>query len=229
MSYIARSYQSFRSRFNRFYPKKLGRETHQIVKSLSPARCNSMSRLARLVRLMHTDGRRVPHPNQGGAGTASPVSPSISSHIPTRAPPIKPLPAAAPPPLATSLDPNLTNPDTSAEGITRDGDLPRSPPPKREFTRLGKLVIRRPRRTIPVTLPSGHPEPSTYPPPPEYYEHIKSLQEIRIHPLWQFFHTPPTSRSLLDKNLPHPPFAGFGSIIGLDDLAPANLIQSGMS
>ena len=187
-----------------------------------------MSRLPRLIRLMHTGGRQIPHPNQGGAGTASSISPSTGSNIPPKASPTNPLPEPAPGPLAAGLDQKLTTPDAGAAERDADRLPPKIIPPRREFTPAGKLIVRRPRRTIPVTLPSGHPEPSTYPPPPEYFENIKSLREIRIHPLWQFFHIPAGSGSTLDKKSPNPPVLGFGSITGLDT-SPADLIRSGMS
>lgn len=40
---------------------------------------------------------------------------------------------------------------------------------------------------MPVTLANGDPEPTTYPPPREYFDTLAERRKSP-HPLWQFFH-----------------------------------------
>jgi large subunit ribosomal protein L47 len=46
-----------------------------------------------------------------------------------------------------------------------------------------------------VTLPSGYPEPDTYPPSAEY---LATMEERKkdSHPLWQFFHVTEKSKTV---------------------------------
>ncbi|KAL0245661.1 hypothetical protein I308_104795 [Cryptococcus tetragattii IND107] len=97
-------------------------------------------------------------------------------------------------------------------------DAPPLATPEPRFTRKGKPIFTRPARQVTVHLPSGYPEPTKYPPPPEYYEGLEEKRK-EPHPLWQFFHVPVKSQGRPSEVYPN---QGFGS---LESLAPedANL------
>jgi hypothetical protein len=185
-----------------------------------------MSRLPRLVRPLHTGGRQTPYPNQGGAGLASTIPPSMSTTVPPHSSVPSPSPTTLPPPT-----PTITSSDTSLEPIESivptELSTPRPPAPP-EFTAKGRLIPRRPRRTVPVTLPSGHPEPPSYPPPPTYFQQVENLLDIKPHPLWQFFHPTSAAKSMLSKEIASPPAGGFGSVETVDS-NPDVLLRSGVS
>lgn len=176
-----------------------------------------MSRIPRFIRLLHSGGRQIPHPNQGGAGVQPSIPPTSAANIPPPGPSVRPGDLTPPIP-----DPSL--PGTSTEDPPLTPSINTSYQP--EYTAKGKLIIRRPRRQIPVTLPSGHPEPPSYPPPPEYFEQIRNMTKIRTHPLWSFFHTPPATRSQLQETEEGPALTGYGSLDAIK-INPAALLRSG--
>ncbi len=172
----------------------------------------SSSRIPMLFRAMHTGGRRVPHAPMGGAGEKGPGGSKvpkpqeITSHLP-------------PTPSPSSLPPIDTTESTLASSAETTGNVEIDSPPKlsvspedilptsitqtrrtradggeweipnRHFKGSGKEIIFRPRRSVPVTLPNGFPEPRQYPPGQEYVDSIEGLTKtVRPHPLWQFFH-----------------------------------------
>lgn len=128
----------------------------------------SLAQAAR--RLMHTGGRHVPNPGQGG----SPSTGSISPHT------VNPTPSSSS--SSTILTPSNPPPTPSAL----------SPSPR--YTPKSKLIPARPARSVPVTLPNGDPEPSTYPPNQEYFDTL-SEKRGKPHPLWQFFHVDSSLRA----------------------------------
>lgn len=175
-----------------------------------------MSRLPRFIRLLHSGGRQIPNPNQGGAGTAASISPSTANLPP-------PPPSVSP----ADLNPEPIDPALGNSVIATTSTIPTtSSRPRLEFRPNGKLILRRPRRIIPVTLPSGHPEPPKYPPPPEYYASIRNLVKVNPHPLWQFFHCTPAVKSLIPEDSEGPPSNGYGSLDAVDADVDA-LIRSG--
>jgi len=90
-----------------------------------------------------------------------------------------------------------------------------APAPPVKFTPKGRPIVGRPPRTTPVTLPSGYPEPPSYPPPAEYFAQIDAIKTPpKPHPLWAFFHVP-TEASL--KLKPGAEMPDMGSLERLDD------------
>lgn len=132
---------------------------------MSRSAASSLGRLAIARRGMQTGGRHIPNPGQGGA----PPQSSISPH---------------------TTNPSLTS--SSSTIVTPANPTPTPSPisPSPRYTSKSKLIPSRPARSVAVTLPNGDPEPSTYPPPQEYFD---TLQETKgaSHPLWQFFHLEP--------------------------------------
>lgn len=67
---------------------------------------------------------------------------------------------------------------------------------------MGRRKPHRPARDVPVALPSGYPEPPSWPPPPEYFTDLEARKRTP-HPLWKFFHIPNATKtnppSLSDK------------------------------
>lgn len=138
---------------------------------------------------MHTEGRRVPNPGQGGAAPQTSISPSLHNsssgsssdgHLEPALPPTEPA--------------EHRYPDAhSSSSIIKDFKQPtvRVSPldPTMRFTPKGKLIPTRPARKVPVQLPSGFLEPSSYPPSSEYIESLAG-QTPKRHPLWQFFRVP---------------------------------------
>lgn len=64
----------------------------------------------------------------------------------------------------------------------------------RDFTPKGRPIPIRPARQDRVTLPSGYPEPPSYPPPESYWTELNEIDakgKPKPHPLWAFFHVPP--------------------------------------
>lgn len=65
----------------------------------------------------------------------------------------------------------------------------------RGFTPKGRPIALRPARESRVTLPSGYPEPPSYPPPAAYWAELDEIDATKgkpkPHPLWAFFHVPP--------------------------------------
>ncbi|TXT10877.1 hypothetical protein VHUM_02382 [Vanrija humicola] len=101
------------------------------------------------------------------------------------------------------------------------------------FTPKGRPIPTRPPRTTRVNLPSGLPEPPSYPPPASYFTELEQI-EARLsaeqrspkpHPLWAFFHVPPAAMRKVGVKTQFPP--DMGSLERLDDEAAA--IASGRS
>ncbi|WOO82331.1 54S ribosomal protein L4, mitochondrial [Vanrija pseudolonga] len=104
-------------------------------------------------------------------------------------------------------------------------------PPR--FTPKGRPIPTRPPRTTRVNLPSGLPEPPSYPPPASYFTELTELEaklsaeqrSPKPHPLWAFFHVPPAAMRKIGAKTQFPP--DMGSLERLDDEAAA--IASGRS
>lgn len=87
-----------------------------------------------------------------------------------------------------------------AEGPTDPfAPLSRALKPRPKFTPKGKAIPQRPPHGYKLDLPSGHPAPESYPPPEEYFSSLKEVPDAP-HPLWKFFHSPPTQTN--PKGLP---------------------------
>jgi large subunit ribosomal protein L47 len=168
-----------------------------------------MSRLPRLLRLMHTTNRQIPNPGQGGAPPTPSISPSTHEHH------------HAPRPQTDHLGPDPTHVldptghDVSPSPSGSSSTLAALHAAK--FTPKGKAIPTRPARTTPVSLPSGEPEPKTYPPGDEYFAGLTERKQ-RQHPLWQFFHVPSEAKATLDAKASGPP-QNMGSLelLGDDD------------
>lgn len=95
------------------------------------------------------------------------------------------------------------------------------------FTPKGRPILTRPPRTTRVNLPSGLPEPPSYPPPASYFTELTALENKlsaeqrspKPHPLWSFFHVPPAAMRKPSANTQFPP--DMGSLERLDDEAAA--------
>jgi large subunit ribosomal protein L47 len=122
----------------------------------------TLSRIAIARRGMQTGGRQIPNPGQGGAPPQSTISPH-------------------------TVDPSLSSSSSTYIQPTNPTPTPAALSPAPRYSAKSKLIPSRPARNVPVSLPNGDPEPSTYPPNQEYFD---SLAEKRTaaHPLWQFFH-----------------------------------------
>jgi large subunit ribosomal protein L47 len=79
-----------------------------------------------------------------------------------------------------------------------------------EWSYRQKRINVRPPRTIPVKLPNGRPEPSTWPPSEEYRRAVENIPESEtpVHPLWKFFHLTQTAMSTPDESQSAPPELG---------------------
>ncbi|WWC64567.1 mitochondrial 54S ribosomal protein uL29m [Kwoniella dejecticola CBS 10117] len=154
---------------------------------------NSISRLPRSflpprfaqpqLRYLHTEGRQVDH--QGP--TTIPLqqlSHPGTNNIEAPTPHLEELEVGTPP-----LPVQSTRPTKTAKG---------------------QPIVRRPARTIPVALPNGDPEPTTYPPSKEYYDSVDAQKQAK-HPLWQFFHLPTHARARISQSQNKPP-AEMGSL-----------------
>ncbi|OCF61297.1 hypothetical protein L486_00944 [Kwoniella mangroviensis CBS 10435] len=124
-----------------------------------------LPRLTRFVRYLHTEGRQIDH--QGPT-----VTPPTHGHIP---------------PSVSTIEPPIPTPEVVDTSPFVESARP-------THTSKGKIIPRRPARSIPVALPNGDPEPSSYPPPKEYYDNIDSNKRGK-HPLWQFFHLPTPAKA----------------------------------
>lgn len=150
---------------------------HTLISTTVSLKMSRLSTAARLVRLMHTSGRQVPHPGQGGAPQVGTTSPSPHEHLPPATPAeIDPIvnEAISHLPLEPVVSSSIPSPGTSGQ----------------KFTPKGRAIPTRPARTTPVTLPSGFPEPDSYPVSAAYVSSLGSIGETKPHPLWQFFHVP---------------------------------------
>lgn len=165
---------------------------------------SNMSRLTltRFARLMHTSGRPIADPGQGGASSIGSTPPS-------------------------SLPSNIPNyqSDLSVESYAQQAldssILPPTPSDRvsgpRKYTPKGKPIIQRPARAAGgVYLPSGYPEPDSYPPSEEY---IRGMGERKrdAHPLWQFFHVPESSKAALTSETAGPRDGGSLETVSGDD------------
>ncbi|KAK1921928.1 mitochondrial 39-S ribosomal protein L47 (MRP-L47)-domain-containing protein [Papiliotrema laurentii] len=163
------------------------------------------SRLPTLLRAMHTAGRRVPHPPLGGAAASGPggshtPAPQTTTPHPHPGQPSSSPPTEVIPPTSAQLSTAQPEEIHSLATIPEAAYSPPDPPqrsdgkpwvyPPRIFGRNQKPIKNRPRRTVPVNLPGGYPEPSEYPPTQEYLDTLESadFKPAPPHPLWQFFH-----------------------------------------
>lgn len=162
-----------------------------------------MSRITRFIRLMHTSGRQIPNPGQGGAPQVGSISPTPHGHLPDSASLTNtPLPDF---PLAPHDEAELHQPIST---MLAD--------PARRYTPKGKPIPHRPARSTPVHLPSGYPEPERYPPPDSYFTGLDDKKR-KPHPLWQFFHVPSASQSVLDRDTAFPSDNGSLEVLAADD------------
>ena len=162
------------------------------------ARC---ARSSLHLRKLHSAGRQTPNPGQGGSPSLTSISPNTSYTAPNQ--PRPPLPGTT-----SSNDLNIANADPSLQNSLASpstGQL--AARHQRKFTPKGKLIPHRPARTIPVTLPSGYPEPTTYPPPAEYFVDLES-KKTAPHPLWQFFHVTEKAKAPLTSTTEIPVIVG---------------------
>lgn len=180
----------------------------------------STSRLPWLVRSMHTAGRRVAHPPLGGAGAKGPGGSNIPTpqesvpHPPAPHSEAGPINANTLPPL-DPLDPNAATPPSGASASFHNGNSAESSSEStsttetpRMFNRKGQEIKIRPHRQTSVQLPSGHLEPTSWPPGEEYENSPVAAETQPEHPLWQFFHV---SRGAMHKpksNQQQPPEIG---------------------
>jgi large subunit ribosomal protein L47 len=169
-----------------------------------------MSRLTRFVRLMHTSGRQIANPGQGGAPGMGSTSPLPHSSLPSVQPESQtPILDFQP----TIHDPSeLQHPTSSTSRLGR------------KYTPKGKPIISRPARTVPVALPSGYPEPTSYPPSEDYIAGMEN-QKRAPHPLWQFFHVPESSLGKLSADVKSPRDGGSLETYSADE----GNVRSGMS
>ncbi|KAL1412778.1 54S ribosomal protein L4 mitochondrial [Vanrija albida] len=101
------------------------------------------------------------------------------------------------------------------------------------FTPKGRPIPTRPPRSTRVSLPSGFPEPPSYPPPASYFAELKDIESRlpanqatpKPHPLWAFFHVPPAALRKVAPKAQFPP--DMGSLDRLDDEAAS--LASGRS
>lgn len=87
----------------------------------------------------------------------------------------------------------------------------------RDFTKTGKPVPLRPPRATRVNLPSGYPEPPTYPQPAAYWAELDAIDakgKPKPHPLWAFFRVPAELKARPEA---HTMPDNFGTIELLDD------------
>ena len=153
----------------------------------SHTRICKMSRLglsSRFIRLMHTSGRQVPHPGQGGAPQVGTTSPSAHSHLPAST-----LPPGEVDPIVNEAISHLPlDPSASSASSSISNTYPAGPGAPTKFTPKGRAIPVRPARSISVNLPSGYPETSSYPVTQEYVDSLQAIEgEIKPHTLWQFF------------------------------------------
>lgn len=105
---------------------------------------------------------------------------------------------------AASGQTSATN--TIANSTTTSSSIPASWAAQgvRDWTPKGRPVPLRPARETRVTLPSGYPEPPSYPPPASYWAELDEIDKTkgkpRPHPLWAFFHVPPQHASRPEGN-----------------------------
>lgn len=159
-----------------------------------------------VTRRLHTPGRQTPNPGQGGSPSLTTISPNSTHPATHQTPPPIPGTSARSSIDIANADPTLHNSlaSTSTSSIKQH---------ERKFTPKGKLIPHRPARTIPVNLPSGFPEPPTYPPPPEYFTDLEAKKKDP-HPLWQFFHVTPEAKERLKIDAPRPVRAGALDVMG---------------
>lgn len=187
-----------------------------------------MSRLglsSRFIRLMHTSGRQVPHPGQGGAPQVGTTSPSAHSHLPAST-----LPPGEVDPIVHEaishlpLDPSASS--SSASSISSTSSNAVGAPTK--FTPKGRAIPVRPARISSVNLPSGYPEPSSYPVTQEYVDSLREIAgEVKPHPLWQFFHVPEKAMQAPSKG-DGPLKGGMGSLDVQGEGVGESQLNSGM-
>ncbi|WRT70215.1 uncharacterized protein IL334_007210 [Kwoniella shivajii] len=139
-----------------------------------------LPRLSRTLRFLHSEGRQIDQ--------SATISPSIHGHIP---------------PSVTSIRPPIPQPEIIDTTPFVESSRP-------THTSKGKIIPRRPARTIPVALPNGDPEPQSYPPPKEYFDNLESNKKDK-HPLWQFFHIPTPARARVSDTVATLP-ADMGSL-----------------
>jgi hypothetical protein len=179
-----------------------------------------MSRLPRLLRLMHTTNRQIPNPGQGGAPPTPSISPSTHEHhLPPRPQTdhLGPDPTHVLDPIGHEVSPSPSGSSSTLAALHAA-----------KFTPKGKSIPTRPARAMSVQLPSGEPEPKTYPPGDEYFASLSERKQ-RQHPLWQFFHVPLEAKATLDTKASGPP-QNMGSLelLGDDDdnIKSGELIRS---
>ncbi|KAL7418504.1 54S ribosomal protein L4 mitochondrial [Cryptotrichosporon argae] len=165
-----------------------------------------MSRPLAFLRRMHTPGRQIPH-------TATPsTSPSPHGHVPLSAS-ASPSPVPAPG-AAGSLPLPL---HLGGEGGSGSGSSPALSTSPRTYRKLAPAPPRPP-RTARVTLPSGLPEPPTFPPPQTYLDDMAALDmdpdaKRTPHPLWAFFHVPAGADKSLTAASGAPPDGGSVEVV----------------
>ena len=169
-------------------------------------------------RTMHTGGRPLPHPNLGGAAqapspqeTASNLPPppqSGDSNIDAGVPAVNELQAASEPVSAVGTSPTPHTGPTGGRDEFRAGLTPPNRTDLPMFTYKGKKIPVRPPRSIPVDLPSGFPEPKTWPPTQEYHDMVDGMTKAKRHPLWQFFHVSAGAAEKLSPGMEQPPEVG---------------------
>ncbi|ORX40564.1 hypothetical protein BD324DRAFT_611293 [Kockovaella imperatae] len=101
----------------------------------------------------------------------------------------------------TSTSASSSSTDSESNGELRPADY------RPDYTRRGLMRLIRPRRQIPVTLPSGLPEPPTYPPPEGWLEEAET-QRKDPHPLWKFFWVPAKALEPPKSDVTSPPWSG---------------------
>ncbi|WWC91707.1 uncharacterized protein L201_006653 [Kwoniella dendrophila CBS 6074] len=135
---------------------------------------------ARAIRYLHSEGRQIDHHPGPNTITTPPLQ--QTDNIPHSVSDIE-VPVVTPEIIDTSSFIESSRPT---------------------HTSKGKLIPRRPARIIPVPLPNGDPEPTSYPPSKEYYDNIDKNRKEK-HPLWQFFHLPTAARARIPTDQTKPP------------------------
>lgn len=126
----------------------------------------------------------------------------------------------------------LANASANASTAISTPDATAISTPKPRFTDKGRPILQRPPRTVRVNLPSGFPEPPSYPPTTEYFKEVaeiksrlneEGLSAPKKHPLWAFFHVPRAATVELAHDTDAPP--DMGSVERMDD--EEALLESG--
>lgn len=126
--------------------------------------------------------------------------------------------APAPAPSSSSTPAAVGETFTPSSRVTfeNEDNAPEPTKLRPKWTAKGRPQPTRPPRTTRVTLPSGWPEPPSYPPPRSYFREIETLRAQlpegavapKPHPLWAFFHVPPIAKAELGPDSKMPPDCG---------------------